>query len=133
MLYFDTSALVKLVHREAETDALLDWLGERTEMAWLTSALAEVELVRAVRVAAPADLINVPAVLARVDRVEIDPIVRADAAAVSPPSIRCLDAIHLATALELAADLTALVTFDKRLGEAAEAAGLNWESPGSSR
>ncbi|KAF0846434.1 PIN domain-containing protein [Nocardia caishijiensis] len=122
-----------VLQEKCHTHALIDWLGERIEMAWLTSALAEVELVRAVRVAAPADLINVPAVLARGDRVEIDPIVRANAAAMSPPSIRGHDAIHLATALELAADLTALVTFDKRLGEAAEAAGLNWESPGSSR
>ncbi len=41
-----------------------------------------------------------------------------------------LDAIHLATALELIADLEALVTYDKRLGETAEAAGLTVEAPG---
>lgn len=132
MLYFDTSALVKLVHRESETGALVEWLSDRAEMPWMTSALTEVELVRAVRVAAPADLIGVPGVLARVDRIEIDPIVRANAAAVSPATIRSLDAIHLATAIELAADLEALITFDKRLGEAAEVAGLNWVSPGAS-
>jgi hypothetical protein len=33
------------------------------------------------------------------------------------------------TALELATDLEAMVTYDKRLGEAAEAAGLTWAAP----
>jgi predicted nucleic acid-binding protein len=129
MLYLDTSALVKLVHPEAETDALVRWLGERPDLPWVASALVEVELVRAVRVAEPADLVHVPAVLARVDMVDIDGIVRANAAAVAPETVRSLDAIHLATALELAADLTALVAYDKRLGEAAAAAGLTWTAP----
>lgn len=86
-------------------------------------------MVRAVRVAGPADLIHVPAVLARVDRLEMDEIVRANAAAISPATVRSLASIHLATALELAVDLTALVAYDKRLGEAAEAAGLEWVAP----
>ncbi|MQY28499.1 type II toxin-antitoxin system VapC family toxin [Nocardia aurantia] len=129
MLYLDTSALVKLVRLEPETDALRHWLGERPDLPWVASALVEVELVRAVRIAAPGDLVHVPAVLARVDIVEIDGIVRANAAAVSPATVRSLDAIHLATALELATDLTSFVAYDKRLGEAAAAAGLNWAAP----
>lgn len=68
-------------------------------------------------------------VLARVDLVEVDGIVRANAAAVGPATVRSLDAIHLATALELATDLTAFVAYDKRLGEAATAAGLPWAAP----
>nr|WP_280226839.1 type II toxin-antitoxin system VapC family toxin [Nocardia cyriacigeorgica] len=128
-LYLDTSALVKLVHPEAETDALLRWLEERPDQPWVASALVEAELVRAVRMAEPADLIHIPAVLARLDMVEIDGIVRANAAAISPATVRSLDAIHLATALELATDLTGLVAYDKRLGEAAEAAGLTWIAP----
>ncbi|MEV6134794.1 type II toxin-antitoxin system VapC family toxin [Nocardia sp. NPDC051990] len=129
MLYLHTSALVKLVHLEAESEALVRWLDEHPDTPWVASVLVEVELVRAVRVAEPADLIHVPAVLARVDRLEMDGIVRANAAAISPATVRGLDSIHLATALELAADLTALVAYDKRLGEAAEAAGLEWAAP----
>ncbi|WP_280482861.1 PIN domain-containing protein [Nocardia cyriacigeorgica] len=60
MLYLDTSALVKLVHPEAETDALLRWLEERPDQPWVASALVEAELVRAVRMAEPADLIHIP-------------------------------------------------------------------------
>ncbi|WP_442943777.1 PIN domain-containing protein [Nocardia sp. NBC_00508] len=60
----------------------------------------------------------------------MDAIVRANATAISPATVRSLDALHLATALELADDLTAVVTYDKRFGEAAEAAGSTWVAPG---
>jgi uncharacterized protein len=129
MLYLDTCALVKLAHVETETAALEQWLAQRPDAPLVASALVEVELVRAVRVANPADLVHVPSVLAGVDLLEIDAIVRANAAAMNPATVRSLDAIHLATALELAADLEALITYDKRLGEAAEAAGLVWAAP----
>ncbi|SEG86015.1 hypothetical protein SAMN04489712_118131 [Thermomonospora echinospora] len=129
MLYLDTSALVKLVRIEQESAALEQWLQERTAAPWVASALVEVELPRAVRIADPASLINVPGVLATVDLLEIDATVRTNAAAITPPTVRSLDSIHLATALELAADLEALVTYDKRLGEAARSAGLDWVAP----
>lgn len=129
MLYLDTSALVKLVRIEQESAALERWLQERSAAPWVASALVEVELPRAVRIADPASLINVPGVLATIDLLEIDATVRANAAAITPPTVRSPDAVHLATALELAADLEALVTYDKRLGEAARSAGLGWAAP----
>jgi hypothetical protein len=43
--------------------------------------------------------------------------------------VRSLDAIHLATALHIGGWLTAFVTYDKRLADAARAAGLNVEMP----
>ncbi|MGO4616209.1 type II toxin-antitoxin system VapC family toxin [Nocardia sp. 2YAB30] len=129
MLYLDTSALVKLVHLESESAALARWLDDRADLPWVSSALVEVELVRAIRVAEPADLVHVPSVLGRVDRLEMDGIVCANAAAISPAAVRSLDALHLATALELADDLTAVVTYDKRFGDAAEAAGLTRVAP----
>jgi predicted nucleic acid-binding protein len=46
VIYLDTSAPVKLIRIEAESDDLGDWLDERTEVRWITSALAEVELPR---------------------------------------------------------------------------------------
>lgn len=98
-------------------------------MLWVSSALVEVELVRAICVVEPADLVHVPSVLGRVDRLEMDGIMHANAAAISPAAVRSLDALHLTTALELADDLTAVVTYDKRFGDAAEAAGLTWVAP----
>lgn len=133
MLYLDTSALVKLVRVEPDTDALADWLDARTEMPWITSTLAEAELARAVvRAGQPEALAAVPAVLARLARFEIDAVVRATAAAYEDPALRSLDAIHLATAsvAAAAAQLVALVTYDHRLAAAAGDLGIPTAAPG---
>jgi len=44
-------------------------------------------------------------------------------------TVRSLDAIHLGTALHSRSGLTSFVTYDKRLLEAARAAGLPLDSP----
>lgn len=133
MIYLDTSALVKLVRAEAESSALADWLDERLEMPWLTSALAEVELPRAIiRAGRPELLASVPVVLSRLDLFDIDDVVRAIAAAYQDPRLRSLDAIHLATASVAAsvATLTAFVTYDGRLAESAASLGMPAMAPG---
>jgi hypothetical protein len=56
-------------------------------------------------------------------------MVRARAAAYTDPLLRSLDAIHLATAEEVRADLVALVTYDERLAAAAKELGLPVEAP----
>jgi predicted nucleic acid-binding protein len=68
MLYLDTSALVKLVRREPESDTLADWLDAQTPAPWVSSMLIEVELPRALRRVEPALLADVPAIVARVAR-----------------------------------------------------------------
>lgn len=93
MIYLDTSALVKLIRIEVESEDLGDWLDERTEIPWITSVLADVELPRAICAVAPEGLSAVPSVLARLDRFEIDPVIRATAAAYPDPGGRPLDAI----------------------------------------
>ena len=131
MLYLDTAALVKLVRRERESDALVDWLSERTAAPWLTSVIAEVELARALLRSAPEALGAVPAVLARLHRCELDEVVRATAAALPGENLRSLDAIHLATATVIGGPaLTAFVTYDRRLADRATAHGLTVVSPG---
>jgi hypothetical protein len=131
MLYLDTAALVKLVRREAESDALADWLDARPSVPWVSSTLVEVELPRALRRTEPDLLADVPAVLARVARYEIDDVVRAAAAAFPDPDLRSLDAIHLATARAIfGSRLDAFVTYDQRLSEAAKIMNLPVVSPG---
>jgi predicted nucleic acid-binding protein len=132
VIYLDTSALVKLIRIEVESDDLGAWLDERTAIRWITSALAEVELPRAIRATAPEGLPAVPSVLARLDRFDIDPVIRSTAAAYTEPALRSLDAIHLATAQTAAstAPLTALVTYDGRLSESAAALGMTIVAPG---
>jgi predicted nucleic acid-binding protein len=133
VIYLDTSALVKMIRIEVESDDLVDWLDQRAEIPWITSVLAEVELSRAIRTVSPDGLSAIPSVLARLDRFEIDPVIRATAAAYPDPGLRSLDAIHLATAQIAAstASLTALVTYDSRLSQSANALGMAVAAPGS--
>jgi predicted nucleic acid-binding protein len=84
---------------------------------------------RAVRRAAPELVAAAAQVVSQITIVEPGVIVRARAAALDPPTLRTLDAIHLATALEVRAELQAFVTYDVRLAAAAEAEGLEVLAP----
>lgn len=128
-LYLDASALVKLVAREAETEALAAYLLAHPSHA--TSAVGLVEVRRAAG-RRPGTLPGrVDAVLAAVAVIRLGADLVAAAGAVRPAELRTLDAIHVATAALLGEDLEAVVTYDRRLAEAAEAAGLPIASPGA--
>ena len=129
MIYLDSAAVVKLIWAEAETSALVAWLGARAGTPLVTSALVEVEVPRALRRRAPAALAAVPGTLSMLDRIEIDAAIRATAASFSDPTLRSLDAIHLATAQQVSTQLEAFVTYDTRLLGAAQQAGLPVASP----
>jgi predicted nucleic acid-binding protein len=129
MIYLDSAAVVKLAHAEAETEALREWLSERAETGWISSALVEVEAFRALARHAPQAIARLHPVLDLIDMVDLSPDIRILAQAVSPASVRSLDAIHLATALRRTGELTSFVTYDKRLADAAIAAGLSVDMP----
>jgi uncharacterized protein len=135
VIYLDSAAVVKLVRLEPETAALVAWLNARPDASMVSSALVEIEVPRALRHAAPQALVGVPSALARLYRLEIDATVRATAAAYAEPTLRTLDAIHLATAQLLANESSsgfeAFVTYDQRLLRAASAVGLPTECPGA--
>ncbi len=132
MIYLDTAALVKLIRREPESDALVDWLHARATSTPVTSVLAEVELPRALRRTEPDLVSSVPALFERIARYEIDELVRTTAAGYSAPELHSLDAIHLATAHAVfGGRLASFVSYDKRLLGAAEALGLPVASPGA--
>lgn len=131
MIYLDSAAVVKLIRREAASDALVDWLNEQVDRIFVSSSLVEVELPRALRRHEPALLTAAPSVLAQISMYDIDETVRSTAAAYQDPWIRSLDAIHLATAdAVLGDDLTAFVSYDRRLLATAKAIGLPTASPG---
>lgn len=130
MIYLDTSALVKLLWRESESDVLADWLDARAGVIRVTSTLTEVELPRALRRLDPQLLASAPAMLAHLARYEIDETVRSTAAAYQAIALRPLDAIHLATAqVVLGSKITAFVSYDHRLLDAATALGLPTARP----
>ncbi|WP_322751421.1 MULTISPECIES: type II toxin-antitoxin system VapC family toxin [unclassified Frankia] len=137
MIYLDTSAVVKLLRRETETDALVKHLDAHPDHNLLTSALTTVEATRALTAIGAADV--AARAIRRSDHIEIgDSTIPAvsvtatvlDLARTVPPAVlRSLDAIHLATALLAGDDLHHLITYDKRMIAAAEAVGLRTSTP----
>ncbi len=123
-VYLDSSALVKLVVLEPESAALREFL--RTHALRMSSALAELEVRRALWRAGygAAEGRRATEILARVALVEVDRRILRSAAALAPPGLRTLDAIHLATALSLGQDLAGIVTYDQRLSAGAIGADL---------
>jgi uncharacterized protein len=129
MIYLDSAAVVKLVHAESESEALRAWLDERTEIGWVSSVLVEIESFRALARYAPEAVTRLHPVLDLVDLVELDSGIRILAQTVRPTTVRSLDAVHLGTALRFGAQLASFVTYDKRLADAAMAAGIPVDMP----
>ena len=130
-LYLDSSALVKLVQREKESDALRRFLRSHRTDRLVTSALARVEVVRAILIGGPAAIAQARRQLSRLDQVLLGTEVLDRAATLaSNVQLRSLDAIHLAAAQVVGADLRAVVTYDRRMADAAKDLGLAVERPG---
>jgi predicted nucleic acid-binding protein len=122
---------VKLVQKEAESAALRRYLRRHRADERVTSALARVEVVRAVAHGGAPAIGKARRVLALLHQVGVDTSLLDSAATVGPgTALRSLDAIHLASAQLVVGDLRALVTYDLRLGAAAAALGLPLEAPG---
>jgi predicted nucleic acid-binding protein len=125
--YVDSSALVKLAVREPESTALRRYIRRRRPL--VASALAGTEITRALLPLGPDAVRRGHEVLARVDLVRVNDRVLNAAGSILPAELRSLDAIHLATAQQLGADLARIVTYDDRMTAAAEALGLNVVAP----
>ena len=126
MIYIDTSAVVKLVVEESESQALREAVTGRTPYA--ISVVGEIETIRACRRAQiPAD--QVDSVRRRLLVIPLAAEIADLAETIGPSELRSLDAIHLATALSIEEDLEELVTYDVRLADAAREAGLTVLAP----
>lgn len=117
--YLDTSALTKLVLDEDESPRIKEFL-KTNDVTLVSSQLAEVELVRAVLRSDPAVRPKARELLGRMFLLPITGSVSEAAANLNPPSLRSLDAIHLATALEISDHLAGVMTFDTRMHLAAK-------------
>lgn len=127
-VYLDTSAAAKLLIRESESPALRDYLDHLgPDGVPISSALLETELRRFglrfdLSQAAISDLLD------RVDLVEPDRSLFAEAGLLPGPHLRSLDALHVATALRV--DASVVVAYDHRLQQAARTVGLATTAPG---
>ena len=130
IVYVDTSAAMKLLVAEAESEAVADYLEHvRSGVSdtLVASLLLHTELHCAanrrtapIRTDAVADVLST---LALID-VESGDLLTAP---LLPGRLRSADAIHLATALRV--DAHAMVVYDNELGAAAKAAGISVVTP----
>jgi predicted nucleic acid-binding protein len=125
--YLDSSALVKLAVREPESDALRRYLRRRRPL--LASALARTEVLRALLPGGEPAVAAGRRVLDRVDLVRVNDRILNLAGSLLPVDLRSLDAIHLATARRLGAELREIVTYDERMVAAARSMGLKTATP----
>jgi predicted nucleic acid-binding protein len=126
--YVDTSAVVKTVVAERESRALLRWLARAGEL--VACELVRVEAVRAVRASDPAAVPRARQAVATLTLIRLDDALYDAAADLEPVSLRSLDAVHLAAARSVGSDLAGVVTYDRRMAEAAAALELRVEAPG---
>ncbi|MCL4167495.1 UNVERIFIED_CONTAM: hypothetical protein GTU68_002506, partial [Idotea baltica] len=126
-----TSALVKLVVAEPETAALREWL-RQAGRELVACDLVRTELIRAVRKAIPDRMLQARDVLDSLTLIRVSTSVFEAAGRLDPIAVRSLDAIHLASALDLGDDLEGIVTYDDRLAHAASVNGVPVVSPRAS-
>ncbi len=129
LYYADTSAVIKLLVEETDSNGFAAFYDAHSEAEWVSSALLRIEIIRAVARARPALLPAARDMLLAFSYIAIDDDVVEGAMNEPDRSLRSLDAIHLATARILAPELDALVTYDDRLRKASTDAGLVTVSP----
>lgn len=131
MIYLDSSALVKLIHPEPHSDALVGWLAARSGRHVVASALARTEAIRALRRSDPPALAHAPAVFERVVFLPVDDRILVVAGEQPDPLLRTLDAIHLATVQVLGVPGLTVVSYDQRMLAAAGERGHDNAAPGA--
>ena len=132
MLYFDSSALVKMAVVEPESESLRSYVSGHPDLPRFSSMLAHGEVLRAVRPAGAKSLVAARQVLAACFLVDVsrDVLERVGLLDVGT-ALRTLDAIHLITASMADDRLTAVVTYDLRMRAGAESLGFRVVAPGA--
>lgn len=129
IVYVEASAAAKLLVRESASAVLADRLDELADSGQelISCSVLETELRRlATRVGLAQT--TVTALLDRFDIVELDRDVYREAGLLPGTNLRSLDALHVAAALRVGADV--MITYDVRQAAAARASGIPTEAPG---
>ena len=126
IIYVDTSALGALLVEQPESDALEQWLDQTTALQ-VSNDLLETEL-RRLAVREGLEQADVTLLLDGDGLAALDRAVYRSAGLLPMPYLRTLDALHLEAAMRL--DAAAVLTYDRRLGEAARSVGLQVIAPG---
>jgi uncharacterized protein len=134
LIYCDSSALLKRSFQELESGALEEHLvGRVTDGHTLvSSALTWIEVNRAIRARReelePRVWIQFErTAMSGIDELPLDATTMSLARRIGSPSLRSLDAIHVAAAVT--ADVIEMVTYDHRLAEVANEMGIETVRP----
>jgi predicted nucleic acid-binding protein len=124
--YLDTSAFLKLVGAEDETSAMRAWFTAHSP-CWSSQLLSTEALRAGVRLGL--DSAAVERALDTVSLVMPSVVTFRTASQLPPATLRSLDAVHLATALELGDDLEGVATYDSRMIDSARMNSISVVSP----
>ncbi len=138
LAYVDTSALGRVLLNEPDRPAIEAALGGIDEV--VSSRLLWIEMRRLarrweVRAAAAGEAVQVLSlaeeILKPIAAIPLEEPLFAEAEMISPASVATLDALHLATAVQLAevSPLDLILTYDNRLAEGAREHGLTVLAP----
>ncbi len=127
--YLDSSALVKLVITEPETDALRSYLAGRDPAAIRVATFEVHRAVARVRKMDGEAEAMLEALWRRSLLIELDAPLAASAGRLEPSLLRSLDAIHLASAMAIRDAVGDFVTYDARLADAARSLGFTVAAP----
>ena len=126
--YLDTSAAIKLLVDERESADLAEYV-DAAQQELVSALLLETELRRAVYRHELLTQEAVSAFLATLTLYDMPPSLYMEAGLIGGPNLRSLDALHVCAALRCGA--SAILTYDKRMGQAVAAVGLPVISPGA--
>jgi predicted nucleic acid-binding protein len=134
LFYLDSSAIVKLIRAERETAALEKFIADAD---LISSALVLTEVPRAMRRAAASEphlpldelIAQVGDLIDALALVPLDGALLTIAGALDEPTLRSLDAIHVAAAASVS-PITAFVSYDERQSAVARLAGFRTAAPG---
>lgn len=124
--YLDSSAILKLIFQEDESDALVRAIKDRC----VTSSISRIEVIRIVQRTNPEGLSFAKAELSKLILVPInEAVIRIAESFAGLATLRSLDAIHVASALLVQNSIDGLITYDLQMARNAKELGLVVHSP----
>lgn len=124
--YLDSSAILKLIFQEDESNALVRAITDQCA----TSSISRIEVIRIVQRTNPGSLGFAREELSKLILVPIsEAVIRIAESFAGLATLRSLDAIHVASALLVQNSIGGLITYDMAMARNARELGLVVQSP----
>jgi len=125
--YLDSSAILKLIIKEAESDSLRKFINTKV----ITSAISRVEVIRTLSLNDESLITTGQMVLEKFEFMPLSrPILTIAENFSSQITLRSLDSLQVASVIFLSPMVKSLITYDKNMIKNAKALGISVVSPG---